>query len=281
MRADAPYTLRSLERMLGVRRNVVTGLIQAGYVAPARGARNEFRFSFRDVVLLRAAVSLQAANVSQRKLLRALRALREKLPDAMPLSSLRITAIGEDVAVREGEAQWAVESGQLLLDLVVTEDASGSVSFISRGGESRKSAADWFEEGETIEADDPGAAEAAYREVLRLDPDHVYAYVNLGALLCEAGRCDDAVALYEEATRLAPDDPLVHFNRAIALEDVGRYRDALSSYERCLAHDPRLGDAHFNAARLCDRLGDGRGALRHFSAYRRLQKARTAAESAS
>jgi len=274
--AEAPYTLRSLERMLGLRRHVVSGLIQAGYVTPARGARNEFRFSFRDVILLRAAVSLRAANVSQRKLLRALRTLREKLPDAMPSSSLRITAIGDDVAVREGDVHWDAGSGQLLLDLEVSEAAGGSVSFVRRGCQSPMSAADWFQEAEAAEARDLRAAELAYREVLRLDPDHVYAYVNLGALLCEAGRCHEAVALYERASRLAPDAPLVHFNHAIALEDVGRDRDALSSYERCLARDPRLGDAHFNAARLCDKLGDGRGALRHYSAYRRLQRARTA-----
>jgi tetratricopeptide (TPR) repeat protein len=277
--AEAPYTLRSLERMLGVRRHVVAGLIQAGYVTPARGARNEYRFTFRDVVLLRTAVSLQAANVSQRKLLRALRSLRAKLPDSMPLSSLRITAIGDEVAVREGGARWSAGSGQLLLDLEVTEDDSGSVSFINRGGGGPgKTAADWFEEAEAIEGVDPAAAEAAYREVLGLDPDHVYAYVNLGALLCEAGRCHDAVSLYEVATRLAPDDPLVQFNRAIALEDVGRPEDALASYERCLTNDPTLSDAHFNAARLCDKLGDERGALRHFSAYRRLQRAAAPAD---
>jgi tetratricopeptide (TPR) repeat protein len=271
--AEAPYTLRSLERMLGVRRNVVTGLIQAGYVTPARGPRNEFRFSFRDIVLLRSAMSLEAANLSQRKLLRALRHLRDKLPETMPLSSLRITAVGDDVAVHEGQARWAASSGQLLLDLEVTEDASGAVSFISRDDRASKTATDWFADGEALEADDPAAAEAAYREVLQLNPDHVYAYVNLGALLCETQRCHEAVALYEQAVRLAPEDPLVHFNRAIALEDAGRDQDALDSYARCLAQDPSLGDAHFNSARLCDRLGDGRGALRHFSAYRRLQKA--------
>jgi hypothetical protein len=151
VRAEATYTLSSLERMLGVSRHVVKGLIRAGFVEPARGARNEYLFSFRDVVILRTAVGLQAANVPQRKLLRSLRALRAKLPEEMPLSRLRITAIGDQIAVRDHSAQWEAESGQLLLDLSVTSDDRGSVAFISqRPSTTSKSAAQWFEEGEAL-----------------------------------------------------------------------------------------------------------------------------------
>ena len=49
---DAPYTLRSIEEMLGLGRSVITGLITAGFVSPSRGARTEYRFSFQDVVRL-------------------------------------------------------------------------------------------------------------------------------------------------------------------------------------------------------------------------------------
>ena len=38
-----------------------------------------------------------------------------------------------------------------------------------------------------------------------------------------------------------------------------------------IALDPSLADAHYNLGRLREQLGDPRGALRHFSAYRRLQ----------
>ncbi len=68
-----------------------------------------------------------------------------------------------------------------------------------------------------------------------------------------------------------PEVALLHFNRAVALEDLERYREALMAYDRCLTLDPGLGDAHFNAARLHDHLGDEKKAIRHFSAYRRLQ----------
>ena len=46
----------------------------------------------------------------------------------------------------------------------------------------------------------------------------------------------------------------------------------MASYERSLALDPTLADAHYNLGRLREQIGDKRGALRHFSADRRLQR---------
>ena len=75
-------------------------------------------------------------------------------------------------------------------------------------------------------------------------------------------------------TRLlhCPGSALLHFNRAVALDHLERLAEAAASYERSLALDPTLADAHYNLGRLREQLGDKRGALRHFSAYRRLQR---------
>jgi tetratricopeptide (TPR) repeat protein len=64
---------------------------------------------------------------------------------------------------------------------------------------------------------------------------------------------------------------LIHFNRGVALDHLERLDEAAASYERSLALDPALADAHFNLAQLHQQAGDERGALRHYSAYRRLQ----------
>ena len=272
--ADAPYTLRAIQQMLGISRSVVTGLVAAGFVSPQRGPRNEYRFTFQDVVLLRTAHGLQAARIPPRRILSSLRRLKSHLPQALPLSGLRITAVGKDIAVREGHTQWSPESGQLLMDFEVAP-AGAALAFLappSHTAEAADDEVDWFVRGEALEASDPAAAEQAYRQALQLAPGHVDAYLNLGALLCEAGRCDDAVALYDEALRHGAEDGALHFNRAIALEDQGRVDDALASYEHCLALQPDLADAHYNAARLHERLGHFQHALRHFSAYRRLQR---------
>jgi tetratricopeptide (TPR) repeat protein len=272
--APATYTLKSIEKMLGLGRGVIASIVNAGFVTPSRGARNEYRFSFQDVVLLRTAHDLMAANIPSRRMLRSLKRLKAKLPKELPLSGLRIAAIGSDVVVRDGDAQWEAESGQLLIDFEIAHER-GAVTFLKRGPEPAEDAvadADvWFARGEALEADDAAAAEKAYRRALEYAPDHTDAYVNLGALLCEAGRWAEAVKLYDVAIRYCPQAPLLYFNRGIALEERHRYADALKSYERCLELAPDLADAHYNAARLYEQSGQAQKAVRHYSAYRRLQ----------
>jgi tetratricopeptide (TPR) repeat protein len=276
-RDPSTYTIRGIQEMLGLSRGVVAGLIAAGFVTPSRGRRNEYRFTFRDVVVLRTAVDLQAAKIPPRRILAALRKLRATLPAELPLSGLRISAVGNDVTVREGRSQWHAESGQMVMDFEV-QPSSGNVSFLqrapARAAPPPPDAEAWFRRAEALEASDRRAAESAYRRVLEIDPAHAEAYLNLGALLCESGRPDEALGLYDEALRAKPHEPLLHYNRAIALEDTGNAAAALASYHAALRLAPDLADAHYNAARLHQQLGDAKQALRHFNAYRRLQRQR-------
>ena len=175
------YTIRAIQEMLGLSRGVITGLIASGFVAPSRGPRNEYRFTFREVVLLRTAVELQAANIPPRKILASLRKLKATLPAELPLTGLRITAVGNDVTVRDGRSQWHADSGQLVMDFELAA-AKGTVAFLPRGAPAsasrpadadasgrvrpyaaplRDDAAAVFSRGEALEASDRRGAEAA------------------------------------------------------------------------------------------------------------------------
>ena len=237
---EAPYTTRSIQEMLGLSRGVISGLVDSGFVTPSRGPGNALRFTFRDVVLLRTAVELQAARIAPRRILAALRKLRASLPAEMPLTGLRITAVGNDVTVRDGGSQWQAETGQLVMDFEVAPK-QGSVAFLQRTP-ARSAAAPT--PGSTQRAGRvrrPGARRRAGSasarcsrratgapprrptgNALALNPGHAEAYLNLGALLCEGKRCEEAVALFDEAVRRHPNEALLHFNRAVALEDQGR-----------------------------------------------------------
>jgi tetratricopeptide (TPR) repeat protein len=273
---EAPYTLRSIQEMLGISRSVITRLIQSGFVSPARGARNEYRFGFRDVVLLRTAAALQAAEIPPRKIVASLRRLKAILPAELPLTGLRITAKGDRVAVEEGGHHWDADSGQLLMEFEAVP-ARGSVSLLRKpslpaSGAGTEKGADLFALAVALEGSDPEAAEAAYRQAIKVAPERADAYLNLGAMLCEIGRCDEAAVLYQRALRRCPDEPLLHFNRAIALEDRGLLDESLASYEQCLRLAPDMADAHYNLASLHEQLGNRQKALRHLNAYRRLQR---------
>lgn len=258
--------------MLGISRAIITGLIGAGFVSPKRGTRNEHRFTFQDLMLLRTAYALHQAKIPPRKILQSLRKLRASLPQELPLTGMRITAIGADVAVRDREGNRSADSGQYLMDFEVAR-VEGDVAFLQPRGAvtAEDDPRTWLARGEALELTDQTKAEAAYRKALALAPDYVDAYLNLGALLCDVSRCDEAGQLYEDAFPRCPTSELLHFNHAIALEDQGRLQEAVESYKHCLKIDPNLADAHFNIGRLQEYLGDARGALRHLSTYRRLQ----------
>ena len=276
------YTLRELESLLGLSRSVILGLVASGFVAPARGRRNEYRFSFQDLVLLRTAYGLQAAHIPARRILRSLRNLKARLPGELPLSGLRITAVGSEIAVKEGDAHVHVDSGQLLMDFEL-RPTQGSVAVLTRpataaadapGKEAAAGADDAaasFARGCALEATDARGAEAAYRQAIALAPCYVDPYLNLGCLLGEAGRGDEAIALYREALQACPDEALLHFNLGIALEDRGREDEALACYEAAMQRAPGLADAHYNAARLYETMGRSSQAIRHYREYKRLQ----------
>ena len=265
------FTLRRVQAMLGLSRTIVAGLISEGFVAPTRGPRNAWRFTFQDLMLLRTAHALQVSQIPPRKILRSLARLKATLPLELPLTGLRITAIGADVAVRDRHGQWQADSGQLLMDFDVAPLA-GSVAFLARDTSPRAApgAPAWFERGLALEATDAAAAEAAYRKALDLTPDLEAAYLNLGAMFSDTGRFDELAALSDAAVKHCPASPLIHFNRGVALDHLERLPEAAASYKQSLALDPTLADAHYNLGRLNEQLGDKRGALRHFSAYRKL-----------
>ncbi|RZJ13251.1 MAG: tetratricopeptide repeat protein [Rubrivivax sp.] len=261
MVADAPYPLRQALRLTGLSRRFLESLVGQGLLGSADGQR----FSHQDVVVGRTAKALYDAGVPPRKVLQALRHVKESLADG-PLSGVRLRPQGGAVELHTAEQRLNAHTGQALLPF---DDEAGAAGVQSLATE--QDAGYWLHEAIRLEASDSAAAEAAYRRVLAHDVCCTAAYINLGALLCEAHRCEEAVALYEQALDRCEPTALVHFNRATALEDVGRPHQAVAAYERALALDPLLADAHFNLGVLLEKLGDQPGSVRHLNAYRRQQ----------
>lgn len=272
------YSVRDVERVLRLTKGTTRGLIKAGFVKPARGARREYRFSFQDLIVLRAARALIKANVSPRRIRRSLETLRGRLPASMPLSGLAISAVGDHVVVRDGEKRWQADSGQYLLALDMSLQ-DGVLQLPKRMPAAAAAAAaaaeppalrDWFAEALTLENSYPEAALNAYRHAVNADPRNAAAWTNLGRLLHERGRTREADEVYRRALGHVGPDPLLLFNQGVLLEDLGKSSAALAAYERALEGDPALADCHFNVARLYQALGKPQRAIRHLGQYRRL-----------
>lgn len=264
---QSTYTVQEAQKIVGVPLSAIRRFISNGFVAPTRGPRREYRFSFRDLVVLRLAKALSDASVSPRRIGTSLKHLRSQLPAALPLTGLRISAMGNDVIVAERDTQWRVHDGQYLLALEVTQ-SRGSLSFAPTPPV--REIDDWFAHAFSLEEVDPPQAMLAYAKAIVEDPASGGAYANLGRLMHEAGRIAEAQEVYASGEKACPEDPILLFNYALLKEDQHKQEDAIRLYKRALAKDPGMTDAHYNLGLLYQSLRREREALRHLSAYRKL-----------
>jgi tetratricopeptide (TPR) repeat protein len=264
------YSTREVASLLDLSERRIRALVRSGAISPARGPRNEYLFTFQDLVLLRTAAELSRAGASTRRIGAALTRLREQLPDDRSLSELRIHAAGDEIVVRENsEPPWNPASGQFHSEFDVAELAARVAPLGHADDDADRSAAEWFELGVDLEEVEPDAARAAYESALRLDGDLADARVNLGRLLHEAGLRAEAETQYRRVLA-ASEHALAAYNLGVLLEDAGRETDAVRSYGRALAADPGLAEAHYNLARIYEQRGDRRAAIRHLNGYRAL-----------
>lgn len=269
-----PYSTRQLAALLDLRPERVRALARTSLVNPHRNARGHLRFSFQDVVLLRAAKDLLGAG-DARRVWRALRSLGRQLGERRPLCSIRMSLRGPQLLASAGNTTWIPESGQTLFDF--TGAPAGDVEPLAvraaaRAVRSEPTAEEWFELGVALErtgAD--GDAEAAYRRAFAVDPAHVDSRINLGRLRHAADALDEAKELYGQALGIEPGHAIAHFNLGVVLEDSGDSGRAIEAYRRALEIDPQLGEAHYNLARLYELCGDQQSALRHLASYMRLR----------
>jgi tetratricopeptide (TPR) repeat protein len=272
------YSASDIERILRLSRSTLRALIKNGFVKPARGARRELRFSFQDLIVLRAARALIEARIPRRRINKSLQDLRRHLPQEAPLSGLSISAVGDQVVVREGKSHFQVDSGQYVLGFDVSVEA-GVLRVVERREEQPISepnardapdAEDLFDQALELEQSDPRKAPAVYEQVVSVDPDNCAAWINWGRLLHEQNRKREAEDVYQRALKQCGPDPVLMFNLGVLLEDLGRTSAALDAYQTAITEDPSLADGHFNLARLYEALGKPQHAIRHLGAYRRL-----------
>lgn len=258
--------------MLGIPRSVASRLVTEGIITPTRGPRRQLLFTFQDMVLLRTANSLHDARIPTRLIVRALARVKASRGAGQPLTGVRIRAMGNEVATKDEGRGWQAVSGQMLMDFEPGEPGAAVVESLHDARAPAAEAQDWFLVGAELETEKPIEAEAAYRRALEAEPTFLDPYLNLGCMLCDAGRFGDAVELYRLGITHLPNEPLLHFNLAVALEDQARPHEALTSYEQCLQLAPNFADAHYNAASIYETLGNAMRAIRHFNEYRKLRR---------
>ncbi len=157
-------------------------------------------------------------------------------------------------------------AGEVLLSLEREEEARAHLEHAARL-EPAYAASSFAKLGEyhAAHGDLAGALELLER-ARGIDPlDSTVAY-DLGLVLRQLGRLDEAEAAYREALKLEPRHADARNNLGFLLANTGRPEEARQEYERALALDPDFVRARVNLARLFatdERMRDGRAALVH------------------
>lgn len=103
-----------------------------------------------------------------------------------------------------------------------------------------------------------GQAEAGMAlldEVVAYQPDDVTVLVDIGTLLAQQGKMDEAREKFQSAVEVAPNYALAHANLGAALVVAKDYVQAIPHLDRAIALDPAVLDVHLNLAQACLRTG--------------------------
>jgi tetratricopeptide (TPR) repeat protein len=178
------YAASEVEKLLQLPRSTIRALIKAGLVAPARGPRRVWMFSFKDLLVLRQARQLVAAKVPPWRVARALKELRRQAESgqyalAFEAAPAGPRALGKRAAQTQDEAR----------ESEVRARPDDPVQLYNRG----------------VQLEDLGRrkdALAAYQAALRGDPSLADCHYNLGLLYESLGRKRDAIRHLSQYRRL-------------------------------------------------------------------------------
>ncbi len=97
---------------------------------------------------------------------------------------------------------------------------------------------------------DDQRAEHEFRQAIVHSPSHRQAHNNLGNLLQDTGRCDEAIACYHSAIALNNNVAEVYNNLGTALKQLEQWNAAESAYRRAIQLAPKNAEFYFNLANL-------------------------------
>jgi tetratricopeptide (TPR) repeat protein len=291
----AGYSFAAVSTILDVPDTKLRYWAQIGFVGPSQREGTRQLYTFRDLVMVKAAKELIGRGFAPAEIRDTLLAARKSLQacesDTAVMAKLRIAFDGTALVVQDGDAAFEA-SGQRVFDFGVAELAEmahvrlsgggGTVAPLVRASDSprrstgkRPSAYDWFVEGLSVDGV-PGKEDeaiACYRQALAADPGLAAAHTNLGSIAYRRGDRSGARAAFERALAIDPEQSESRFNLANIFFEDGETEVAAAELRRVLQSMPDFADAHYNLASALETLGGRLQAREHLQAFLRLTHA--------
>jgi Flp pilus assembly protein TadD len=105
---------------------------------------------------------------------------------------------------------------------------------------------------------------AQFRRVQEINPNPVDAQANLGDALLQKKQLDEAIVHYQRAIQIKPDDARAHYNLGNALLLKRQVDEAIAHYQRALELSPNLANVHNNLGILLLQKGEVNEAIYHY-----------------
>jgi len=109
-------------------------------------------------------------------------------------------------------------------------------------------------------------AKQHYLESLKASPDYAHGHNNLGTILAKEGQYAEAIREYQRAGQLDPYFPNPSNNTGLALAAQGRYAEAMPYYQHALELNPRSSEFHCNLGVALTETHQLKDATQHFLA---------------
>lgn len=122
-----------------------------------------------------------------------------------------------------------------------------------------------FEKGkESYMAGNPEEAISYFDKVLEIEPNHVDALNNIGAILITLGKHNEAISYFDRVLEIEPNHVGSLSNKGSALGSLGEYDDAILYLDKALEFEPNHADALNNKAAIFIEQGNYYDALSIF-----------------
>ncbi|HHV23746.1 MAG: tetratricopeptide repeat protein [Methanosarcina sp.] len=110
----------------------------------------------------------------------------------------------------------------------------------------------------------------AYQKAIELNPDDDVTWHNIGYVLDDLGRKEEALKAYQKTIELKPDNNVTWNNIGKVLDDLGRKEEALKAYQKAIELKPNDQRAWFNTGNVFDDLGKYEDAIKCYKKLREL-----------
>jgi tetratricopeptide (TPR) repeat protein len=279
------YSIRDVARILAVQESRLRYWMQVGFVGPTVRKGGRFYYTFCDLVAVKAAKDLLAADIPLQRVRKAVESLRKALPnDTHPTSRMRVCSDGNTIVALADDVAFEPVGGQVVMAFTLPSfgehisdvlamprvDPSAPQEITDSPTEANGGTTAYRMFVEACAAEDRGEIELAehlFRQAIDLEPNMAAALTNLGNLVYRQGEVEEARKLYERAIEHDPTQPEARYNLANTLEDLGEIELAVAELRKVCAAAPDFADAHYNLGLMLAQLGGTAQARQHLERY--------------